>query len=188
MANRFNPAAFALVACLALIAQADEKRADAVAILETPETFQLTVPISRLVMTFPRSGFNVDLIDEETDGPRYFSFSDPATGALISGWFEPADAYKGIESIRKEIFDVARKVGLPKPANDAVVPIGRWEAVTYDIAMPVGSNTHIRAELTELGTWIDLHISVTAAGSIESARKAAQDILESVQIAATAEE
>lgn len=159
-----------------------------IVIAETAETFQVSLPASRLVMTFPRGGFGVDLIDEETDGPLYFSFTDPGSGAMMTGWFEPATGYNGIEALWKGDVAAWKKAGLPDPVNVEFVRIGRWEAVTYEMKLPERNNTHIRAQWTELGTWIDLHISVTTAAPIESARKAAQDILESVQISATADE
>jgi hypothetical protein len=170
------------------IAVADESREDRIVIAETAETFQVSMPVSRLVMTFPRGGFGAELLDEETDGPRYFSFTDSGRGAMMTGWFEPAVGYSGIEALWKGDVAAWKKAGLPEPKHVEFVRIGRWEAVTYDMKLPEGSNTHIRAQWTELGTWIDLHISVTTAASIESARETAQDILQSVQISATAEE
>lgn len=190
MASGNTLRAFAVAAWLAAPwAQAAETPADQrIVIAETEESFQLSVPVSRLVMTFPRGGFVVDLIDEETDGPRYFSFADQSRGAILTGWFEPATIYKGIQHLWHSDVAAWKKNGLPEPVNVEFGATGRWETVSYDLEMPVGSNTHIRAQWSELGTWIDLHISVTSAGPIESARKAAQDILQSVQIAATVEE
>ena len=190
MASGKGLRAFAIAAWLATPwAHAAETPPDQrIVIAETEDSFQLSVPVSRLVMTFPRGGFTVDLIDEQTDGPRYFSFSDRSRGAILTGWIEPANAYMGIENLWKAEVAAWKKNGLPDPVNVHFDSSGRWEIVNYDIEMPEGSNTHIRAQWVELGSWIDLHISITSPGPVESARKAAQDILQSVQIAATVQE
>jgi len=193
MSGSSSPAAFALTALVgiaavaALPAHADDSRDAHLVIAETDETFRLSVPVSRLVLTFPRGGFGADLIDEETDGPRYFSFNDRSRGAMMTGWFEPANSYRGIEALWKAEVAAWKKAGLPAPVNVEFTRAGQWEAVVYDLEMPQGSNTHIRAQWVEAGTWIDLHISVTTSAPVEGARKTAREILDSVHITATEE-
>lgn len=40
--------------------------------------------------------------------------------------------------------------------------IGGWNSVLYDIPVPGGRNVNVRAEWVRSGTWIDVHLSLTA--------------------------
>ncbi len=71
---------------------------------------------------------------------------------------------------------------LPNPKDTSIVKIDKWDAILYDMKVPEGSNTHIRSEWVELGTWIDVHISVTTAESIDAARARAMSVLRSIRI------
>ena len=127
------------------------------AIQETDDSFRLSVPVSRLVMIIPRGDLKVvhDSGSGPTAGPRYFHFEDAPHGIIISGWFEPADSYGGIKKF--------------------------WKGET-DSWKKNGSNTHIRSEWVDLGTWIDVHISVTTAEPIDTARAKAMSVLKSIRI------
>ena len=40
---------------------------------------------------------------------------------------------------------------------------GPWEVVAYDVALPDGgTQSNLRAEQVEAGTWIDLHLSTAS--------------------------
>ena len=151
---------------------------------ETADSYELSVPISRLVMTLPRGQFRVVTVpgtDANAD-PRYFHFQDATRGIVISGWFEPSTLYEGLKPLWKSETDAWKKDRLPKPRNVAFSSFDKWDVVVYDIKLPVGSNTHIRGEWSELGTWIDVHISVTTTEAIDVARATAMEVLRSLRI------
>ena len=60
--------------------------------------------------------------------------------------------------------------------------VDKWDAILYDMKVTAGSNTHIRSEWVELGTWIDVHISVTTAEPIGAARATAMSVLKYIRI------
>ena len=154
-----------------------------IAITQADDSFRLSVPVSRLVMTIPRG--DLKLVHEVGSGgsasPRYFHLED-ARGVIISGWFEPAQSYDGITKFWKGETDAWKKNHLPKPKEESIVKVDKWDAVLYDMKVPGGSNTHIRAEWVEAGTWIDVHISVTSAEPIDAARARAMSLLKSIRI------
>ncbi len=154
------------------------------AIQETDDSFRLSVPVSRLVMTIPRGDLKVvhDSGSGPTAGPRYFHFEDAPHGIIISGWFESAQSYGGIQKFWKGETDAWKKNHLPNPKDTSIVKIDKWDAILYDIKLPEGSNTHIRSEWVDLGTWIDVHISVTTAEPIDAARAKAMGVLKSIRI------
>jgi hypothetical protein len=177
----------ALVASSAVItpvAGAETPAEQRLAIVEADDSFRLSVPVSRLVMTIPRGGFTV--VHESGSGAtasaRYFHFEDAPHGIIVSGWFESAQSYGGIKKFWKGETDAWKKSHLPNPKDTSIVKIDKWDAVLYDMEVPGGSNTHIRGEWVELGTWIDVHISVTTAEPINAARAKAMGVLKSIRI------
>jgi len=114
--------------------------------------------------------------------PRYFHFEDSARGIVISGWFEPDHLYRGIKQLWKSETDAWRKQQLPNPSNESFTKLAKWDAVLYDTKVPGGSNTHIRAEWVDSGTWIDVHISVTTTEAIAAARATAMDVFKGIRV------
>jgi hypothetical protein len=94
--------------------------------------------------------------------PRYFYFSDSTRGLVVSGWFEPAQAFKGVEAFWSEETASWKRGGLPPPKNVETRSSGEWQTIGYDMDLPSGSNSHLRAHLVRAGTWIDVHLSATA--------------------------
>jgi hypothetical protein len=176
-------------AAICLTALANEPtttpESERIAVVEAGDTLRLSVPVSRVIMTIPRSGLTLvpSLAGGATSNPRYFHLEDPARGLAISGWFEPARLYSGLKKLWKRETEAWRKQGLPKPSNESFVKVGKWEAVLYDIELTGISNTHARAQWVELGTWIDVHISVTTVDPIDVARASVMDVLKSIQVA-----
>ena len=127
--------------------------------------FILAVPISRLVLSLPQGGL-VNPGDQPragaTDNPRYFKFEDPAQGLIISGWFEPAEKFAGLESFWKGEVESWRRNQLPEPRNTIFERIDHWQVVEYELAVPGVINSHLRAHWVEAGTWIDVHLSMTS--------------------------
>lgn len=155
-----------------------------IAVSSTPQGYELTVPVSRLVMTLPAGHL------EQADGPegaaagspRYFYFRDRAQGLILSGWFEPADSYPGVQTFWKNETAGWKKNGLPDPVDVSFEKSGNWDTVAYDMAMPVphATDAHLRAEYVQAGTWIDLHLSMTSSLPSAQAREKLLGILKTI--------
>ncbi len=139
---------------------------ETIQINELKEGYELTVPVSQLVMTIPKGGLSQKNIPlgGSTDSPRYFNFEDKALHLIISGWFEPAQRYSGIKKSWDEDRKEWNRRGLPDPQDVSFV------------------NSHIRAHWLQAGTWIDIHISMTSdRPSVESRAKLAA-LLKTIQV------
>jgi len=157
---------------------------ETIQINELKEGYELTVPVSQLVMTIPKGGLSQKNIPlgGSTDSPRYFNFEDKALHLIISGWFEPAQRYSGIKKSWDEDRKEWNRRGLPDPQDVSFVKIDNWDAIIYDLRLPAGNNSHIRAHWLQAGTWIDIHISMTSdRPSVESRAKLAA-LLKTIQV------
>ncbi|HSZ85221.1 MAG TPA: hypothetical protein VK787_04275 [Puia sp.] len=72
--------------------------------------------------------------------------------------------------------------GLSNPADITFLSINKWECVFYNIAIPKMTNAHMRAELNQDGTWIDLHISLTSPQPQKNARSIIENILKEIKV------
>jgi hypothetical protein len=160
----------ALLAAVALISFAVTSGAsivDSVVVIEQTDGYEITVPISQLVMTIPREGLS------RSDGPRkdatasrrYFLLEDRTQRLSVSGWFEPDRDFPGTAPYWKLLLSAWSSKGVPEPANPLFKKIGGWDAVTYQMPLPPGSQSNIQAHWLEAGTWIHLHLSLAAEGS-----------------------
>jgi len=146
----------------------------------------MSVPVSRITISLPRG--NLEQNGWSSTGsaasPRYFRFDDPKQGIIVSGCFESANQFGGFEQFWKAEFQSMKKNGVNVKGIPDVVRVGQWIAAAYDVDVGAtkGANTHLRSELVEDGTWVDLHISVTDEGSIEDARKVALQFLKDVVV------
>jgi hypothetical protein len=174
-----------VVLAAAPIAWAGGEARDALVVVESGQVYRLSVPVSRLELSLPKGGL-VPVPPDGRDGarasPRYFHFNDATHGINLSGWFEPAQSYHGLDALWKGDTGAWKQQGQPQPRNVSVVKRGDWEAVLYDLDLGEVSNTHVRAEWVQFGTWIDVHISVTTREPIADARKTALAVLESLSI------
>lgn len=156
-------------------AEAGADQADRLKIKEANGNYELTAPVSELMMTIPGRGLlpAPDNAAARVNGPRYFMFEDKQSGLVVSGWFEPAQAFPGIRKFWENETGAWQQKGLPAPRNVVFEKIGQWDAITYDIRLPVGGNSHIRAHWLQAGTWIDVHLSYTSqrANAAESKAK-----------------
>ncbi|MBN8212355.1 MAG: hypothetical protein J0M09_05505 [Xanthomonadales bacterium] len=150
--------------------------------------FVLNVPVSRLSLSFPREGM-IQKAPSSTEvsnqHPRYFMFSHETSGTILTGWIESAESYKGFDAFWKAELGSLSRVPQIKPRNVRTGKVGEWEIAAYDVNLPIkgASNTHLRAEWVSMGTWIDIHVSVTNTESIEAARARALKLLESLRVA-----
>jgi hypothetical protein len=139
-------------------------------VIEKNGAYELSVPVSQLVMTIPKENLSPERNPSggSANSSRYFYFADQKRTLLISGWFESATAFKGMEGFWK---GETQSWG-QEPKNVSFQKIGNWNTVIYDMEVPLpkASNSHIRAELVQSGTWIDLHISLTGEQSTKDSR------------------
>ena len=93
----------------------------------------------------------------------YFSFV-AANGVLMSGWLEPASKYKGLpEMWVSEKRNIEAGTGVTCEEEQFAV-IGDWETVAYTIKLPNNVvQQNLRACRILGNTWVDLHLSITAA-------------------------
>ena len=169
-------------------AVAADSRDSAIVTTITEDTIELTVPASAILLRIPKGGL---LLAEKTRigaqaSPTYFHLEDLRRGLVVSGWFEPAAAFKGFESFWAGEFAAMKQSGLIPAEPPTSVAVGNWSGAAYEIPMPngvgKGVNTHIRAELIKAGTWIDLHISVTSDKAVTAARSEALEFLKSIVV------
>jgi hypothetical protein len=152
------------------------------------DTIELTVPASALVLTFPKGGLaEMDKSgNRAAESPRYFGFAHLQRGLVMSGWIEPASAFKGYKEFWVGEFTAMKEGGLMPVEPPTPVDIVDWVAIAYELPLPKTAsnavNTHIRAELVKNGTWVDLHISVTGDMPLADARSEALELLKSVVV------
>ena len=156
---------------------------DSLQVTRTEAGYQLVVPISHLVLTIA----DAKLEQKSASGgsmsnPRYFSFSDDRRGLIVSGWFEPADLFKGLQKFWASETESWRKQSLPEPTNVEAFSLDGWQIVCYDMKIPGESNTHVRAHWVQAGTWIDLHISLTGKPLDGISREAILEFLKKITI------
>lgn len=180
MLGRFPARLSLLLTIVALAGCATAPSSTRLAVVEREGTYELTVPVSRLVMTIPKAA----LVPAKggNDSPRYFYLADKAAGLIMSGWFEPAERYPGLQQLWSSDTAAWRKKGLPDPQNVRLSRIGKWEAIAYEMPVSVGTNSHLRAQRVQAGTWIDLHLSITSRDSSATNQQALAKALSAIRV------
>jgi hypothetical protein len=135
-------------------------------------------------MTIPEGGLSQEKNTRggSTDSPRYFYLEDKALQLIISGWFEPSKGFRGIKSFWEDEIRAWKRGGLPEPHNILFTKIANWDAILYDISIPKGSNSHIRAHWLQAGTWIDIHLSMTSDRPSSEVRNTLQSLLKNIRV------
>jgi tetratricopeptide (TPR) repeat protein len=142
---------------------------DRLTITERPEVYELTVPVSRLVMTIPKEGFRQkdEPRSDATASRRYFYLRDTSTNVIVSGWFEAQEEFPGMDKFWKDENAAWSEKKLPLPIDVVFKKIGGWDAIVYRLPTVGGSGSHIRAHWLQAGTWIDMHLSSHGEGSAD---------------------
>ncbi len=156
-------------------------------ISKVPAGYRLNVPASRIEVIL--HGDNLEQQPGGSNSPRYFFFDDRGQGAVISGWFEPAQGFPGIKQFWENETRGSKNDKLPGPVNVKFGNLGKWQIVAYEIKFPAAnvSNVHLRAERVQAGTWLDLHLSMTSNLSSAAARAKLEAVLESLEVREKAE-
>jgi len=157
---------------------------ETIQINELKESYELTVPVSQLIMVIPKDGLSQKKIASggSADNPRYFGFVNEALGLIISGWFESAQRFPGLQKSWDSDTKEWSRRGLPVPQGVAFVKISNWDAIVYDLRIPSGSNSHIRAHWLQADTWIDIHISMTSDRPSAESRAKLTALLKTIQV------
>lgn len=165
------------------VAQESDK-AVTLTITEAAGQYVLAVPVSRLVMTIPKGSLRIapTAVGGATGSPRYFSFASESPALIITGWFESADGFSTIQAFWTAETGAWTRQHLPTPQDVSFVQIGRWNAVLYDLPVPVGRETNIRAHWVQGDTWIDIHLSLTDDLSSRELRSRLRAELESITV------
>jgi hypothetical protein len=175
-------ALFFLVCCVGT--SQEISKATSLEIAEEAGSYVLTVPVSRLVMTIPKGGFA--RIQKPTDGstssPRYFFFEDKARHLIVSGWFESDQGFSDIKRFWADETAAQKRQHLPEAQDVSFERLGSWNAVLYDVAVSGAASSHIRAECLQAGTWIDVHLSLTADLSQAERRVKLRDELNAIRV------
>ncbi len=156
-----------LLAAVALTANAADR--DGIVIAKRRAVYEVTVPVSELVMTIPAKDLSSQAGESVgvTASKRYFHFLHAGDGIIVSGWFEDQAGYPGLAALWKlQAKDWANKQ-LPEPLNVAFKKVSGWEVIEYDVLLDKIHNTHIRAQWLEAGTWIDVHLSVSSEATLD---------------------
>lgn len=175
---------FMILAAIYAASSAAASKGPPLEVKEVKGTYQLTVPVSRLVMTIPKQNFERKRNDAggSADSPRYFYFLDRKTGYRVSGWFEPAEAFSGMEKFWKAETDAWNRNGLPEPKDVAFQKIGKWDSIIYDMTLDRRTSSHIRGHWVQAGTWIDIHLSVTTDRPSKEQRAMLTTLLKGIEV------
>src|SRR4051812_27038787 len=78
---------------------AGDTKAESIQITQGKEDYELTVPVSQLIMSIPTGGLSQKktMSGGSTASPRYFYFEDNALHLIISGWFESEQGFMGVK-------------------------------------------------------------------------------------------
>jgi len=168
-----------LVAC----ASTGPTAAHRIAIGDTGEKLEVTVPLSKLIMSLPKG--ELRLVEKNQGGatasPRYFYLEDRSSGTILSGWFEPAERVSDLQASWTTEMDNLRKRGFG-PAQDVESgSVGPMRTILYALPAPRGSSVHIRASYVRAGTWVDLHASVTRDIPAAAARERVLALMRSIE-------
>jgi hypothetical protein len=158
----------------------------AIQVTETNQAYELTVPVSRLVLTIPKADFTRAETDQGGTGgsPRYFVFRHKSLNLTIDGWFEPAERFPGLKKVWEEKLNVFTRTGRRPPEEVSLAKIGRWKSVTYvipDPALPL-ITSEISAHWLQAGTWIELHLSLTSPQTDKESAAKLEKLLKTIQV------
>lgn len=175
--------AFLLTACAFTPQPATEaQNPNALQVVARENSYVLSVPASKLVLYIPRGKLapTTNPLGGAANNPRYFYFADRPFH--VSGWFEPAQKFRGMQKWWEDETRAWSRSGLPNPTNVTFTKIEGWDAVVYDMPAPLGNNAHIRAHWVQVGTWIDIHLSMTSSRPSTEVRSGLETFLKTVVV------
>lgn len=147
---------------------------------EVPFTF--TVPQSRVLVKISDSSLLPDATASAK--PNYFKLTRRDPLLIVSGWLEPAQRYRGLNAFWQGESRSPAYAGPLAPVRVEMLREGAWEVVAFDVSVPGATQSNLRAERIEAGTWIDLHLSTMGHGATPSTKLRAEllAVLRQVQV------
>jgi hypothetical protein len=148
---------------------------------ETDSAYRLTVPVSHFVLTIRKAGWK-RATKATNQSPRYFLLKNEEHGIIASGFFEPSEQFEGLEKFWENESSSLKRRSSTQPEDVKFTNVGAWNAIVYDEPLPGGTSAHVRAEWVSEGTWIDLHLSLTAKRPAPDARAALLQMLDTFRV------
>jgi hypothetical protein len=170
---------FALLAPAAMPADTAPAANAALTVALVNGNYEITLPRSKLLLRIPENHLAPG---GGPDSPAYFELSSATPNLIVTGWFEPAGNYEGAQKLWKGDAKAMTDGGLPAPRNIVFLKRGPWEIITYHIPLPQGASAHLRAELVQAGTWLDLHLSITSGQPVAAAREKLLAVLQGITV------
>jgi hypothetical protein len=155
-------------------------------IFDESDRFLVTTLEHRVWLVFRRSNLRPESEEKiPIKHPRYFCFvgargEDPLI--ILSGWFEPAEKYKGVKVLWEEDRQAQKKNPLFAPYEVRFERILRWEAVCYNLQAGETVRPNIRAHRVEGDTWVDVHLEALGSGSAEAIHRRLRALLVSMEV------
>lgn len=169
-----------LIASTTVIASSSRSQSPALVMTDSGSAYVIGAPVSQLTLTIPKGNL---VADRPGKDPMYFSFADDAHRLIVSGWFSPANGFRDIKEFwAAESANWKQRTGFPEPSNVTFEQTGSWNLVFYDVVVPGGVSSNVRAHWVEAGTWIDLHVSKTAAGRSVDLRTDLRNFLKTLAV------
>ena len=154
---------------------------------ETADRIELTVPVSRLILSFPKG--KLAAVTEERSGaqvhPRYFFYADAESKLQVSGWIESEREFDGFKTFWRKLKAAMKESGLEPVETPTPLQEGGWVGIAYDLKPAADSGvvaSNIRAELLQADTWVDLHISIVTDGRAAEAREELMKFLKDIAV------
>lgn len=164
------------------LTNAEERQNERLTISSEQENYLLSVPVSNIELLIPKGNLaeNTENIGGSTSNLRYFKFFDNTKNLIISGWFEPAEKFDGIDAFWKREKEAIEKKAFFNPENISITKNNNWDVVSYDINIQGYTQFNIKAELIQAGTWLDIHISTIGRNLTETQRSEVFELLKSL--------
>jgi hypothetical protein len=175
--------AVAATLAMALAAHAETRPRDAIEITQEGGAYSLSVPASKLVMRLPSEPLRLkdNNVGGATSNPRYFYFESGSHDLRLSGWFEPASRYGGMDAFWEVSTKSWERSGQPAPLDVTRGKVGGWETAFYELVSRV-TTSHVQAHWVQAGTWINLHVSVDSTGDTAKGRQRLEDLLKTIKV------
>jgi len=154
---------------------------ESIAIVEQDQSFDVTVPVSRLALRIPKANFKRSapaVAAGSTASSRYFLFEDRVRGITLSGWFESARRFPGVNEPPVGILE-----GEPMPhRNVSFERLNDWNVVFYDALFRSTVTKNVNAHLVRADTWVELHLSGYPDRPLTEQRALLVETIRSIQI------
>lgn len=143
---------------------------------------ELFVPAGRLRLLLPKALWPATPSTVSSNSLRYFLASGPGRDTVtISGWMEPAANFTSVPELATEVPDG------PMFSDRQFGQVGPWSTFSYVLTLGQGEKamqqTYLRAHRRQVGTWIELRLSVLNAEPVAEQRARLAAALNQVQVA-----